>query len=124
VARRGGRLGSWCKTCCADWGREYRRTEVARKGDRAKRLRKLGVSVVVYDELSRRQNGVCAVCGNPESGRHYRSRAVIRLAVDHSHLTGKVRGLLCRACNVGLGRFCDNPVVLRQAAEYVEAHEK
>lgn len=40
--------------------------------------------------------------------------------VDHNHITGQVRGLLCRNCNFGLGHFRDNPGVLRAAADYVE----
>jgi hypothetical protein len=45
-----------------------------------------------------------------------------RLMVDHCHETEAVRGLLCMACNFGLGWFKDNPDALRNAASYVEAH--
>jgi Autographiviridae endonuclease VII len=49
-----------------------------------------------------RQKGVCAVCGSTNEKRN-------KLFVDHDHSTGKVRGLLCHACNVKLGKLRDNP---------------
>lgn len=51
---------------------------------------------------------VCVICG-----------AVGRLCVDHSHQSGRVRGLLCHQCNKGLGMFRDNPALLARAADYV-----
>ncbi len=66
-----------------------------------------------YDAMCDRQGGVCAICGNkPAEGE--------RLAVDHDHVSGQVRGLLCRGCNTGLGQFTDDPSRLRAAAEYLE----
>src|SRR5438445_9289465 len=59
-----------------------------------------------YDAMSEYQRGVCAICGKePTDGE--------RLAVDHDHATGRVRGLLCRGCNTGLGHFTDDPSRLR-----------
>jgi hypothetical protein len=57
-----------------------------------------GLTVEQYNEMLQSQNGVCAICGgiNPE-GRN--------LCVDHNHITGKFRGLLCTTCNVALGGF-------------------
>lgn len=54
----------------------------------------------------------CEICGEAENRRE----------VDHDHATGKVRGSLCRTCNVGLGSYKDNPVLLRLAALYLERH--
>lgn len=62
-----------------------------------------------HKELHPTQEGCCAVCG-----------AGGKLVVDHSHVTGAVRGLLCSACNTGLGLFKDSPVRLRNAIEYLK----
>lgn len=74
-------------------------------------LWKYGLSIADYDVLAEKQNGVCAICGEPDKQR---------LAVDHNHETGVVRGLLCRLCNLGLGHFKDRPGVLTKAAKYLE----
>ncbi len=65
-----------------------------------------------YDELFEIQDGVCAICKKPDRSR--------RLSVDHCHETDKVRGLLCRECNAGLGYFQDDSETLRGAADYLE----
>lgn len=58
-----------------------------------------------YDALWQAQNGVCVACGQPETMRNrYGS---IRLAIDHNHDTGEVRGLLCGRCNTALGYLQD-----------------
>jgi hypothetical protein len=62
-----------------------------------KKLRQ-GLTIAQYDELLEAQGGVCAICGRPPKNR--------RLAVDHNHKTGKIRGLLCWVCNLKvLGRL-------------------
>ena len=70
----------------------------------------------------RRANGtlprdVCDICGEPETvTRRGRVRQITR---DHDHATGEWRGLLCSACNVGLGAFRDRPHLLARAIEYL-----
>jgi hypothetical protein len=66
----------------------------------------------IYDELYKKQNGVCAICGG-------KGKIGCRLAVDHSHNSDKVRGLLCNSCNMGLGLFKDSLIVLKKAVEYL-----
>ncbi len=73
--------------------------------------RKFGLSKAQYDSLLESQGGVCAICSSPPAGK--------RLAVDHSHLTGEIRKLLCSRCNTGLGLFGDSPESLKKAAEYL-----
>ena len=75
--------------------------------------RRYGINTEEYNKLFRRQEGVCAICGNPCNTGN-------RLSVDHSHKTGIVRGLLCNACNRGLGMLQDSAELLRKAADYLE----
>lgn len=76
-----------------------------------------------YDRLFREQGGACAICQRPERAA-YRG-GIKRLAVDHDHTgTNKVRALLCGNCNNGLGRFEDDPALLRAAADYIERHAR
>ena len=77
------------------------------------RLRRYGLRLEDYQELMRAQEGKCAICKAYPSA----SRA---LAIDHCHTTGKVRGLLCGSCNMGLGKFSDDPERLKVAAEYLK----
>ena len=72
-----------------------------------------GIAGDEYDKLLESQKGHCALCGmSPKDNRK-------RLAVDHNHVTGKVRGLLCDRCNKGLGNFKDNIEVLKKAIKYL-----
>jgi hypothetical protein len=57
--------------------------------------RKYGITADQYNQMLEKQKGVCALCEKPQTR--------IRLAVDHDHRTGKVRGLLCNWCNRHLG---------------------
>ena len=75
-----------------------------------------------YTELQIIQGDCCAICGNEETARHDRSNEIQKLAVDHSHSTGKVRGLLCQDCNRGLGKFHDDVNRLGKAIEYLNYH--
>lgn len=68
-----------------------------------------------YNSMLEQQNYCCALCGNTEPG--YGST---RFSVDHNHKTGKVRGLLCKGCNLGLGKFKDDSLLLRLAVVYLE----
>ena len=73
---------------------------------------KYGISLEDYDAMLARQGGVCAACKN-------KKRRSGRLCVDHCHVTGKVRGLLCRNCNFGLGLFRDDADLVEAAAVYL-----
>jgi hypothetical protein len=82
--------------------------------------RKFGFNRQHYDMMSMSQNHLCLICKQPET-RIIRGK-VARLAVDHCHKTGKIRGLLCARCNLGIGRFEDSPELLRESAKYIEDH--
>jgi hypothetical protein len=79
-----------------------------------------GIDKAEYDEMSANQNGVCAICAQPE--RFKKFGKVMRLSVDHCHGTGMVRGLLCSRCNNGLGHMNDDPQRMRAAIAYLERH--
>ena len=76
-------------------------------------MRKYGITIEKYEILLAEQNGCCAIClaVTGSDGK--------RLAVDHNHETGEVRGLLCDNCNTGLGMFKDNPSLLAKAINYL-----
>ena len=67
-----------------------------------------------YNKLFIQQNGCCVLCGK------HQFEMKRRLAVDHNHITGKVRGLLCNKCNNGLGCFNDSAELMFKAINYLE----
>lgn len=59
------------------------------------------------------QNNCCKICGTTEPrGKNWHT--------DHNHVTGKVRGILCGWCNTALGKFQENPLILKEAIKYLE----
>lgn len=85
----------------------------------AARFLKYGVSPEQYAALLQKSEGRCAICGKGET--HFGSHGKVReLSVDHCHVTGKVRGMLCHACNIALGAVQDSPALLRRMAAYLE----
>lgn len=74
--------------------------------------RKFGITPEEYDVLLDRQGGGCAICGRPPTPG-------ISLHVDHDHLTGRIRGLLCFQCNNALGDFEDSHERLQLALNYL-----
>lgn len=79
-----------------------------------------GISLEDYEQMHAAQNGLCAICGQPEMEK--REGKLKALSVDHDHATGEIRQLLCGLCNKGLGKFRDSPDLLRKAAKYLERH--
>lgn len=73
-------------------------------------LARYGISVADYDALLASQGGACAIC----------DASPVLPSVDHDHGSGRVRGILCRNHNAGLGMFGDDPALLRTAARYLE----
>jgi hypothetical protein len=78
-----------------------------------------GITLDQYNILLEVQRGVCAICKKAETVVCNKKGDVRNLAVDHNHVTGEVRGLLCTACNQGLGNFKDSIASLTQAAHYL-----
>lgn len=87
----------------------------------AKRLRQTyGITLAEVERMFTEQAGVCACCGDEISlirkTSNYRN-------VDHDHVTGKVRALLCHGCNLALGGFRDSPNRCHLGALYLEKHQ-
>ena len=61
----------------------------------------------------------CSICGLKETWSDKWASSEPRLAVDHDHQMGMIRGYLCKRCNLGLGMFRDNPSLLQAAREYL-----
>ena len=80
--------------------------------------RRYGISSEQYDEMLKRQDHKCKICGseNPKGNGN-------RFAVDHCHSSNRVRGLLCQECNQGLGKFNDDISLLSRAITYLNDKE-
>lgn len=83
----------------------------------AKLRKKYGVERDVYEAMHESQDGLCAICREPETDQYMGT--TLLLAVDHDHATGRVRGLLCRACNLAIGKFKENPEIVEAALNYL-----
>lgn len=124
------RLGrnSICKACCAKLRREgykkdperykaaKKRSEQKNPGKIRNRLLKWnhGIDADQYALMLQMQGGKCAICNL------LKTSSVPNFAVDHSHLTGRIRGLLCAKCNTALGLFQDRIDILLKAKRYLE----
>jgi len=88
---------------------KYRQTEAGKKVCRKAQLKfNFNITPEQYNKLFKKQKGCCALCKKSQSNFK------IRLAVDHNHKTGKIRGLLCPQCNVKLEwHICNKKVIDR-----------
>lgn len=104
-----------CASCHSErtrgWEQAHPEEHAVSRRNRA--LRKYGITVEQYDVLLQRQGGTCCICKCSHPGRR-------RFHVDHHPTLGHVRGLLCGACNAGLGLFQDSLALLRAASLYLE----
>ncbi len=112
--RNSSGLYHMCKPC----KRAYERARLTPEGRRNKNLKAAyGLTADQFKAMEDRQEGVCAICQSPPDmdamGRD-------QLQVDHDHETGKIRGLLCGACNRGLANFRDDSKRLLRAIVYIE----
>lgn len=123
---------SRCRPCEAAYQREWRKANPEKVRLRSRQWekanpghdsriryrcfirRKYGLTPEAYDAMVIAQSGRCWICNSNADD----------LAVDHSHVTGAVRELLCRPCNVSLGNAQESPERLRSMAEYLEKHHQ
>lgn len=104
---RGSRDGlrSSCRDCIRDYF--YRKN--------------YGITLMDYKTMFENQNGLCAICSDPETVM--RRGQVLPLSVDHNHETNEVRSLLCQTCNFAVGLLADNPKRMDSASAYLRFHE-
>jgi len=74
-------------------------------------ISKFGITLEDYENMFISQNGLCAICGLPPTEDV--------LVVDHEHLSGNIRGLLCQKCNKAIGFFNDSTSILTNAIDYL-----
>ena len=104
---------SYCKTCINkrphsnEYGYKWRENNPEKWKDirLTHRLKVLGITRQQYDSLLKK----CFICSSKEG-----------LCLDHNHITGEFRGLICHSCNKGLGHFRDNPILLEKAIKYLK----
>jgi protein-arginine kinase activator protein McsA len=109
----------WCSDCATEHSRSYRQKYRSKpevqEAQWAKNLKRTyGMTKENYFQMLKEQGDACAIC---VGFRNLKSKR--RLAVDHCHKTGKIRGLLCDYCNRGIGVFEDRPKLIEVAAAYL-----
>lgn len=109
-----------CKKCRKEYDQGYHsdnRTERLENMRKVSYARRYKISIEQYDAMFEQQNNQCAICGDSAG---YKGK---RLAVDHNHETGEIRGLLCDRCNLVLGKVKDNPDLLAEMVAYLKSYE-
>lgn len=104
-----------CKDCTKLERKQYvvSKKEQCKRSDRKYHLSKYGLTPEDYNLMFLSQEGSCLGC------KKHQNNLTRSLVVDHDHTTGKVRGLLCRQCNSGLGCLKDNTDTLFNLIEYL-----
>lgn len=112
---RANSLNMGRSTKCYNWCGKTRQTAERRKQIMfaCKMRHKYGIGPEERNAIEVSQNGLCAIC-----------RTKRELVVDHDHLTGKVRGLLCKKCNWMIGFAEDSTTTLERGMAYLKKHSK
>jgi hypothetical protein len=79
---------------------------------------KYGIDLDAYEEMLKKQKGVCLICGKSET-KKTRYGGISTLHIDHDHTNGRIRGLLCHKCNCAIGMFCEDTQILEKAIKYL-----
>ena len=114
-------LRSNCKDCVRE--RNNSRYHNSDKKAAAKRSRKhslrilYGISPEQYEQMFKNQQGLCAICQQPEKNKSY-------LSIDHCHSSQEIRSLLCGNCNSAIGLLQDSSKIIFSAASYLQSFGK
>ena len=103
------------KLSCKEYYKDHPQNTTANS-----RFLKFGMTPQMYQNLLDKQNGVCAICHQPETAKI--NNRVKSLAVDHCHNTKIIRGLLCSKCNTAIGLMKENQQYLLNMINYLVAH--
>lgn len=85
----------------------------------AQLLYRFGINLATFREMEAQQGGVCAICKTKPPTSNNR-----RLSIDHDHVSGAIRALLCDNCNRGLGMFMERPKLLHAAIAYLDTFKR
>lgn len=99
------------------WQRKNRKKSDPEKQREYRLKTKFGMTIAQYDELLELQGHFCAICLRPQTTNR-------KLAVDHDHETGAIRGLLCHKCNLTLGQMDDSILLLERAINYLKEYNE
>jgi hypothetical protein len=111
-------IRSICKKCYSSFHANYYENNTKKVKEKNKKQwlkRKYNMEVTEFERIKTSQNSCCGICKTKLEDGHL-------VHVDHDHKTGKVRGILCRWCNTGLGNFKDSLSSLKSALSYLEKY--
>ncbi len=121
--RTGGSRGAKCKKATSKISNRWHKRNPDREASRLRARNqhpkeRFGLSRKEYDRILKSFGNLCGICSGKET-RSDRSS----LSLDHCHRTGKIRGALCSRCNTILGFAKDDPILLTNAAAYLEKYQ-
>jgi len=128
---------SWCRLCILEVRREQYHSNKIKyqqlaakyrmKNPTAKRNTKLkqayGFGIEGYEKLLKSQGGVCAGCKLNVILKRKNGKSVA-MGVDHCHVTGKARGILCHNCNLGISYAKEDITILKSWIHYIRKYQK
>lgn len=108
------------------WARKWSARQTANPGLERRRglRRRYGITESDYDRLLLEHDNKCAICKEAETAIDGKTGTIRKLAVDHCHQTGSVRGLLCFRCNAMLGRVKESITILAAMQAYLSKHNQ
>jgi hypothetical protein len=107
------------KEKCKEQKRQYSLKYIRKNKEKVNNYRLIynyGIDVTGYNQLFFEQNGRCAIC------KKHQSELNKKLSVDHNHILGKIRGLLCPRCNHALGLLDENIETIKELLNYVQKY--
>lgn len=124
-------LSCWCKVCLKQWAsekgnylksynRRYQQINKRKKRDCEMR-HDYGITIKEYEQKLEEQNGMCAICKKPETVFSWGK--IKALAIDHNHITGQLRGLLCNNCNRAIGLMKDDIDNVKAMLDYMIGYQ-